>query len=360
MSLNHRPKLSVVTIIVFTILACGLPGNNIPTATEDSSPPAVSAAENSPIPGDTPTQVVIVPVDLPADRGGLASDMNSSPNAEKNSAPGGDRFTYGLLERPFNASAMDIYFPDIDIIETEGFKNDTWGVATITLAGLDANGLLSGNYAVELDLDRNGRGEWLILAENPSSTSWTVDGVRVYTDANHDVGSITPMIADPPAFGDGYETLVFDEGKGDAPDAAIVRIAPSNPEKINIAFRLSILGNPASFAMGVWAGNVGFSPALFDFNDNFTHEQAGSPIADLFVYPLKALAEIDNTCRMAINFFPTGSEPGICAQPIKSGDSGGVSCSSIRTLDECLAQGCGWWAENAGYPGSPAYCGTLP
>jgi hypothetical protein len=32
-------------------------------------------------------------------------------------------------------------------------------------------------------------------------------------------------------------------------------------------------------------------------------------------YPIKALAEVDNTCRWAVGFTPTGSEPGICPVP---------------------------------------------
>jgi hypothetical protein len=63
-------------------------------------------------------------------------------------------------------------------------------------------------------------------------------------------------------------------------------------------------------------------PSLFDLNDHFTQDQAGSSLVEFeFYYPIKAIAEIDNTCRMAIGFKPTGNEPGSCVTA-----SGGDSC----------------------------------
>jgi hypothetical protein len=44
-----------------------------------------------------------------------------------------------------------------------------------------------------------------------------------------------------------------------------------------------------------------------------THIQAGSPNPGYEVYPLKDMAEIDNTCRLAVGFAPTGKELGLCA-----------------------------------------------
>jgi hypothetical protein len=72
-----------------------------------------------------------------------------------------------------------------------------------------------------------------------------------------------------------------------------------------------MLGNPASYAMGAWAG-ANLDPSMYDYNDHMTHIQAGSPNRGDGIYPIKALAEIDNTCRLAINFLPNGKEPGLC------------------------------------------------
>ena len=63
----------------------------------------------------------------------------------------------------------------------------------------------------------------------------------------------------------------------------------------------------------MWAGTTLLDPKLFDLNDHFTQEQAGAadPGLELY-YPIKAIYEIDNSCRMAVGFKPTGKEPGLC------------------------------------------------
>ena len=76
-----------------------------------------------------------------------------------------------------------------------------------------------------------------------------------------------------------------------------------------------MVGSPSSFAMGAWAG-ANIDPSQFDYNDHMTHAQAGDPNqANPQVYPIKALAEIDNTCRLAIGFVPTSAVPGLCEAP---------------------------------------------
>ena len=206
---------------------------------------------------------------------------------------------------------MDTYFPYVDIVDVQGFKDDLWGYLTITLVGTDANGKLPAQYAAELDLNKDGRGDWLIRASNPSSTTWTTQGVQAWKDSDGDVGGNIPMVADnKPSGGDGYETLVFDEGKGNLPDGAWARISPDDPKTVQIAFKLSMLGSPASFAMGAWAG-ANIDPAHFDYNDHMTHADAGDPTPGYGVYPIKELAEIDNTCRLAIGFVAKGNEPGL-------------------------------------------------
>jgi hypothetical protein len=200
-------------------------------------------------------------------------------------------------------------------VAIQGFIDDTWGYATITLSGNDANGKLPGKYGVELDLNKDGHGEWLILASSPSSTDWTTKGVQAWNDANGDVGGSAALAADKTlSTGDGYEKLVFDQGKGSNPDDAWVRLSADDPKTITIAFKLAMLGGAKSFALGGWAGaNDSLNPALFDFNDHMTHAQAGSPLPTYSVYPLKQLAEIDNTCRLAIGFAATSKVPGLCS-----------------------------------------------
>ena len=103
-----------------------------------------------------------MPVGLPGEHADQAGDINSSPNAHRAMVSGGDVFVHGLYERPFNTDPMDKYFAYLDIVDAKGYMDDTWGYASITLEKTDANGALPGQYAVELDIDREGRGEWLI------------------------------------------------------------------------------------------------------------------------------------------------------------------------------------------------------
>jgi hypothetical protein len=83
--------------------------------------------------------------------------------------------------------------------------------------------------------------------------------------------------------------------------------------KIQLAFKYSAIGNEPRF---LWNGLADFGnrrPDWFDYNDHFTQAEAGSPLpiqADY--YPLQALWGIDNTCRDAYGFAPTGAEPGLC------------------------------------------------
>ncbi len=277
-----------------------------------------------------------MPVDLPAARLDQAGDVNSMPNANQKAVSGGDVFVNGLYERPFNANTMDQYFPYLDITNVQGFKDSTWGYAQITLAGGDASGKLAGQYAVELDLNKDGRGDWLIRATSVTSTQWSRDGVQAYKDSDGDVGGNIPMVADNNhQGGDGYETLVFDQGKGSLTDGAFARINPNDPKIVEIAFKLSMLGDPPSYAMGAWAG-ANIDPSQFDFNDHMTHTQAGSPNRGDALYPIKQLAEIDNTCRLAIGFTPSTVVPGLCEAPNQAvKDSSGSSCHTA-TGAPCL------------------------
>jgi len=87
-----------------------------------------------------------------------------------------------------------------------------------------------------------------------------------------------------------------------------------------------MLGDPLSYAMGAWAG-TNVDPALFDYHDHMTHAQAGSPLPELFVFPLKDMAEIDNTCRLAVAFTPTTKIPGLCATVAQAEKEGpGAPC----------------------------------
>ena len=312
-----RPKNSVRSIWVFVILflvitACTGPKRKIPAAPLTPQPATTVPTEPKP----TPTPPGFSPVDLPSKQLDQADDANSSSLATAKNVSAGDSFVQGLYERPFNANTMDKYFPYMDIVHIKGYMDDTWGYLEIALAGTDKNGKLPAQYAAELDTNKDGRGDYLIRASNPSTASWSNQNVQAWQDTNGDVGGAAAMDADNnPGGGDGYETLVFNQGKGNTPNGAWVRISPNDPMTVQIAFKLSMVGSPSSFAMGAWAG-AKIDPAKFDFNDRMTHTQAGDPNQGYpQVYPIKALAEIDNTCRLAIGFVPTSIVPGLCEAP---------------------------------------------
>ncbi|MFZ1040396.1 MAG: hypothetical protein WAN58_03655, partial [Anaerolineales bacterium] len=125
----------VLLMLFLTIVACT--ETSKPTAVPNLAPTASSSPTTSTQPSPSPTAQGISPVDLPSQRLDQADDYNSSSMATAKNVPSGDNFVQGLYERPFNANTMDTYFPYMDIVHIEGFKDDTWGYLTITLAGTD-------------------------------------------------------------------------------------------------------------------------------------------------------------------------------------------------------------------------------
>ncbi len=305
-------SLSVILIAVF---ACNLPGPATPTA--PAVAPVIASADT---PAPTPVQHTLIPISLPVERSNHAGDYDSSTTAFKQEAAGGDRFTFGQYERPFNADTMDTYFPHLDILEIFTYQDATWIYTTIMMRGRDSNDLLTGNYALELDMDVDGKGDWLVLVSKPASIEWSTDGVQVWQDANYDVGGVAPAYTDDdPGFGDGFEHMVLGTGQDTDPDLAWARISPDEPNTVQLAVKRSLFGNDETYLAGVWAGNDSLDPSQFDFNDHMTHTEAGAAIRGLEVfYPIKGLAEIDASCRVAIGFAPNGKEPGLCKTIVPS------------------------------------------
>ncbi len=323
----NKKMLYTMLMVVLGMLACV--SSSTPAATEApaDAPVLVTVTLNpTSVPASSTPEIqhVDVPGELPVLQSALAGDQDSSVTAEEMRAPGGDRFTFGRYERPFNADVMDVYFPEIDILKYRIFRDNTWVYIEMELKEGDEAGKLSGKYGVELDLDLDGRGDWLVLAHRPSSTDWSTDEVEVWFDTNNDVGGLVSIAADEQSDGNGFETLLFDGGKGDDPDLAWVRVSPGQPNTIHIAFKSALLEDSNVFMAGVWAGTDDLDPSMFDLNDHFTHDQAGSSLVEFeFYYPIKAISEIDNACRVAVGFQPTGGEPGICPVVPKEDEDGG-------------------------------------
>jgi hypothetical protein len=108
---------------------------------------------------------------------------------------------------------------------------------------------------------------------------------------------------------------VFDAGVGTDPDLAWSMVSATQPNVVWVAFKSDLINNSSKWMWGAWAQNGGLHPESFDYNDHLSLTDAGNPMPGNADYPLKALAEVDNTCRWAVGFTPTGSEPGLCALP---------------------------------------------
>jgi hypothetical protein len=317
---------------LFVILLCGLILAACTSASQPSEAPTLAEPESNvteaPITESEATAPAIVepeatapsvqhadvPTSPPATGGEKWTDHSTLNSGNAGRALAGDDFSDGKFERPYNATTMDVYFPQLDIDKVAVYPDDaTWVYAIISMVGRDANNSFAGQYAIELDLDQNGVGEFLIRVDHPASAEWTTEGVRVYQDVNADIGGVKPTRADSDgANSDGYETVLFDQGTGDDADLAWVRLDPADANSFQIAYKQSLLGGEKTYTAGVWAGTQ-LDAASFDYNDQFTYEQAGAANLEFTTfYPIKELSEFDNTCRYAIGYDATGLELGIC------------------------------------------------
>jgi hypothetical protein len=319
-----HPRLLILVILVIAIQACNMPSGAattpvLPTPGEQVAvvPVAAQAATSTaqpPTPTAPPVEipatatVVVVHTVTPTDpKGGkLVYDVESASTAPEQRAPYGDSYNINRLERPFLQDMT--YVSDLDIVSFTVTKDSNWWYVSMELIGKDPNNAQGINYGVELDLDRDGFGDYLIWAHPPYTEQWDTTTVQIFQDQNHNTGGLSGIKSDAPFTADGYETLVFD-GKvgGSDPDMAWVR---TNAGTVQFAFKKSIAGTV--FMLGVLA-DAGFKdPGKLDYVDRLTIAEAGSSVKDNQNYPLKSLFLVDNTCREAFGFEATGYEPQIC------------------------------------------------
>lgn len=279
------------------------------------APTSTPQPSATPEPTQTPTATPIVHVITPSEPGWVSrwfNDTNSSSGAANKSAPGGEDWYQNFLERPFTATDM-IYRPDVDINRVEISHDQTFFFFIITVNGVNAEtNALNANYGIELDLELNGRGDYLIICQQPASSTWQVEPMLVYKDGNEDVGGKHPSSPEAPYQGDGYDQTIFSLDVMSDPDAAWCRVKAGSSNVIQIAVKRSLLGNPNYFAYGAWADGMVQDQTRFEYNDYFTYAQAGSPYAVNSDYPLKELALVDNTCREFFGAEPTGEIPSAC------------------------------------------------
>ncbi|MBI9045933.1 MAG: hypothetical protein JEZ06_15680 [Anaerolineaceae bacterium] len=282
-----------------------------PTATVEPT-----AEEIPDTPQEATATVEIVHTTIPGKPGWVSQwwmDTSSKSTASQNRANGGDNLNQNLLERPFTAQDM-LYHPDVDLQRIEISQDSTFYYFLIYLSGLNSDlNILSAHYGVEIDINRDGRGNVLLWVKGDDNKEWNIDNVFVYRDTNTDVGGSHPIQADAPDYsGDSYDELLFSPDHLNDPDAAWKRVDPANTNVIQLALKKSLLNNAATFMWNGWADDGVSDPTMFDYNDFFTLSEAGSPIKNSANYPLKDLYLVDNTCRLAYGFEPTGDEAGVC------------------------------------------------
>ena len=326
---KNNPIIAFSLILMLIALACSLPGvavnpgdTPIPIAITDT--PLVSAsatqadaatatANPSPTTELSTATITVSHSLIPSTSiraGELVHDVVSVDTAAENRAPYGDSYKINLFERPFMQDMS--YVSDLDIRSYNLAHDEKFYYVSIELVGTDPNNDIGIQYAVELDLDADGYGDYIIVAHPPYSAGWATDNVQVVQDTNHDTGGLSAEKSDAPLPGNGYDKVIFDGGRGqdDDPDLAWVRINAGRYATVQFAFKLALA--ETRFLYGVLTDAGIKNIADLDYVDRFTEVEAGSPVRNDQHYPLKALFGVDNVCREAQGFTGTGQEPQRC------------------------------------------------
>lgn len=238
-------------------------------------------------------------------------DQSSASTASQKRAFGGDEYSLGRFERPFNQQME--YQPALDIVRAElNRPGDKWIYFTILLEGAPA--AAPALYGVELDLNIDGRGDLLVQVPAPTSTDWAEDGIKTWWDSDGDVGGRVVVRSDSRVYrGSGFETLKIDAAAGREPGKVWSRLSPSSDHMLQIAMLEELVGGKdGKFTWKPYSDGVPFPPSQYDLNDYYSLEQAGSPLIGERDYPLKAVYAVDNTCRGLSGLTPSGREQGVC------------------------------------------------
>lgn len=276
--------------------------NDAADLVEDTLPEGIIPSDDQPQnvpPGTLPGQ--------PGPAKEVIEDTNASLTAADRHVTEGDAYQANLFERPFSAQ-MD-YIPELDILSAEISNDGNFIYVSIFMNGNAAD--MTGIFAVELDTDKDGRGDFLVTAAAPVAGEWSAGNMTVRMDPNADVGGQQPLKDDSQS-GNGYETVILTSEQAIDLGSAWSRISPNDSQNVQIAFKGDFLDNREKFLWSVMADNGFKNPEMLDYNDHLTPGEAGSPLKDDENYPLKQLHSFDNTCRMVYGIPKTGLEPGVC------------------------------------------------
>ena len=300
---------SNVTVLVVTASPDSADGGAPPDTTDSPATPTFTVAHLATPPGASGATRYI-------------TDPESRDYAPQKKAPSGtDYFNSNRFERPFTAETME-YLSDVDLTRVEMKIEAPWVYLTFFFSSARAEGIGQTVYGAEFDTDKDGRGEILVWGVSPPDDEWTATGVEVWRDSNNDVGGATPQASDPPnPNADGYDEKLVADGQGADPDLAWIRQIEGGT-KVQLAMKYSALASAGEFLWNGLADAGVRQHEWFDYNDQFTAAEAGSPLpTQAELYPLKGLWGVDNTCRDAYGFDPTGLEPGLC---LYTGDISGT------------------------------------
>ncbi len=240
-------------------------------------------------------------------------DHVSQNIANKTITTFGDEFYRNVYERPFETEEM-IYHPELDIVKAEVTNDSEYYYFTIRLNGSNNEmGGLTGYYGIEIDVDMDGTGDYLIWAQGDRNSEWNMDGVYFLYDRNNDVGGkqalYTELNRRPE---DSFEKVLFDGNADAAEEMLWKRRDPDDVYAIEFALKKTAIEKDGMFLWSAWANNDAEGRYKMDYNDLMTNEKAGSPVMGEANYPLKEISLLDNTCRLPYGFTPSGSEPGVC------------------------------------------------
>jgi hypothetical protein len=371
--MNKMPRLfTVLAALLMLVQACNLPAQD--AATEPAATPPIvveqpAATEDAPPTALPVVQHLVFPATAP--NATLFYDAESSGTAPEKRAPYGDSYGINRLERPFLQDMT--YIPDLDIRSFSLSQDGEWLYVSIGLIGTDPNNSLGIEYGVEFDIDKDGFGDFVIVAVPPFTSEWTAQNVRVFTDTNNNTSGISPARSDAPFNADGYETMIFDGSltTNEDPDLAWVRSNAGPNTTVQFAVKQSLIGRV--FMFGVFADAGLKDVSMLDYVDRFTEDEAGSPIRNKAQYPLKSLHSFDNTCREAIGFKASGYEPMVCPVELTPTPEPGepkepppstqiVGCTNpgqYSNQSSCQAAGCSWQPNPAVLIAVVYYC-TFP
>ncbi len=210
------------------------------------------------------------------------------------------------------------YLGYIDIVKSTMIRSDPRFIyVTIQVANpVDSADEKPAYFGLEIDLNLDGRSRYLIRGSRPLTEEWTVEDVDVWESTSSEQ-NLTESGSGIPVTGTaGFDVSLLLAGKGEDIDLAWIRQSPGVNDTVEIAFKNSLVGGEkGKFIWRPFTDGAPFAPKLYDLQNSFTLEQAGSPISGEKDYPLKAVFAVDNTCRVSSGYEASGYEVGICLQP---------------------------------------------